>query len=254
MIYEKLLASADKQAAAYLTLIDPDRTTPDQAVKTAEACAKAGVDAFLVGTSVLVTDGLDDIIKAIKSATDLPVILFPGGAGHLSREADALLFLSLVSGRNPTYLIEEHVKASPFIKIFGLEPISTGYMLIESGSSTSVLYMSNTKPIPRDKPEIAQAHALAAQYIGMKLIYLEAGSGADRAVPVEMVKSVADYVETPIEDGPWGARGVGEHVMVQTAPAMANALYDAVGIRFSDLPLSADKIYLALEENGDQEK
>jgi phosphoglycerol geranylgeranyltransferase len=198
LIYKKLLAAADDQGAGYLALIDPDRSTPGQAAKTAVACAEAGVNALLVGTSFLVSDGLDNLIKEIKLATSLPVILFPGSAGHLSREADAVLFLSLISGRNPTYLIEEHVKASPLIKIYGIEPISTGYMLVESGRNTSVLYMSNTKPIPRDKPEIAQAHALAAQYLGMKMIYLEAGSGADKAVPVEMVQAVAEYVETPL--------------------------------------------------------
>jgi len=201
LIYERLLEVVEEKGAGYFTLLDPDRLTSSEAISTAIACAEAGIDAFLVGTSFLVTDRLNSLIREIKSNTRLPVILFPGSVSHLTPEADALLFLSLISGRNPAYLIEEHVKASPLIKIYGIEPIPTGYLLVESGKETSVLYMSNTRPIPRDKPDIAKAHALAAQYLGMKLVYLEAGSGARLPVPTEMVREVCEYVDIPVVVG-----------------------------------------------------
>jgi phosphoglycerol geranylgeranyltransferase len=128
----------------------------------------------------------------------MPVILFPGDATQITAEADAILFLSLVSGRNPMNLIGEQVKGAPRIKEFGIEPISTAYMLVESGAVTSVEFMSNTRPLPRAKPMIAAAHALAAQYMGMRLIYLEAGSGAPQPIPDEMIATVREYVDIPI--------------------------------------------------------
>ena len=198
MIYEKLLAAADDQGAGYLVLIDPDRSTPGQAAKTAVACTEAGVNALLVGTSILVSDGLDNLIKEIKSAASLPVILFPGGAGHLSREAHAVLFLSLISGRNPQHLIGDQVAAAPALKQMGLETIPTGYMLISSGAPTTVEFISNTQPLPRNKPGLAAATALAGQYLGLKIIYLEAGSGADKSVPDEMISAVRDWIDLPL--------------------------------------------------------
>jgi phosphoglycerol geranylgeranyltransferase len=116
----------------------------------------------------------------------------------LSSHADAILFCSLVSGRNPDYLIGEHVKAAPAIKAMKLETIPTGYILIESGRLTAVSYTSHTMPVPRDKPEIAKVHALAAQYLGMKMVYLEAGSGAEQPVPIDLVENVVKYVDLPV--------------------------------------------------------
>ena len=126
------------------------------------------------------------------------MISFPGGASQVVPTADAILFLSLISGRNPELLIGEHVKAAPLIREYGVEAIPTGYMLIQSGTLTSVEFMSNTQPIPRNKVDIAIAHALAAEYLGMKLIYLETGSGAGASVPDEMVQAVVNYVSTPV--------------------------------------------------------
>jgi phosphoglycerol geranylgeranyltransferase len=133
--------------------------------------------------------------------TSVPVIIFPGSYTQVTPEADAILFTSLISGRNPQYLIDEQVKGAPFIKRAGLETIPTGYMLVESGPLTSVQFISGSLPIPRNKADIACAHALAAQYLGMKLVYLEAGSGAEQAVPVEMVSAVADTVDIPLMVG-----------------------------------------------------
>jgi phosphoglycerol geranylgeranyltransferase len=182
----------------YWVLLDPDDFTPDAGADIAFQAQQAGVDAVLIGGSLMHTNHFDSFVDAVKSNVSIPVILFPGDATQLSRHADAVLFLSLISGRNPVNLIGEHVKAAPVIKDYGIEPISTGYMLVESGAVTSVEFMSNTRPLPRNKPMIAAAHALAAQYMGMKMLYLEAGSGAPETVPDDMIKLVRASVDIPI--------------------------------------------------------
>ncbi|HWR81961.1 MAG TPA: geranylgeranylglyceryl/heptaprenylglyceryl phosphate synthase, partial [Candidatus Deferrimicrobium sp.] len=179
-------------------LIDPDRLPEDASLSLVEAAQDCGVDALLVGTSFMLNTTFGQTVKQIKRATTLPVIIFPGSFAQVRPEADAILFTSLISGRNPAYLIDEQVRGAPLVKAFGLEAIPTGYMLIESGRQTSVQYISGTQPIPRTKADIACAHALAAQYLGMKLVYLEAGSGADQTVPIEMVREVAAYVDIPL--------------------------------------------------------
>ena len=127
------------------------------------------------------------LFESLKQSVDIPVISFPGDASQVVPTADALLFLSMVSGRNPELLIGQHVRAAPLLKEYGMEAIPTGYMLIESGTLTSVEYMSSTRPIPRGKKDIAVAHALAAQYLGMKLIYMDSGSGAGESVPGQLI-------------------------------------------------------------------
>ncbi|MCP4702671.1 MAG: geranylgeranylglyceryl/heptaprenylglyceryl phosphate synthase, partial [Gammaproteobacteria bacterium] len=182
----------------YWVLLDPDDFSDGEAAKIAQEAQAAGVDGFLIGGSLLKTNHLDSFITSVKKNVDIPVILFPGDATQISGAADAILFLSLVSGRNPMNLIGEQVKGAPVIKECGIEPISTAYMLIESGAVTSVEFMSNTRPLPRSKPMIAAVHALAAQYMGMRTIYLEAGSGASKPVPNEMVSMVRAYVDIPV--------------------------------------------------------
>jgi putative glycerol-1-phosphate prenyltransferase len=159
------------------------------------------VDGFLVGGSLMVNGDFDFFIEKVKVNTNLPSIIFPGSITQISPFADAILFLSVVSGRNPEHLIGKHVLAAPSIKKSGIEPISTAYILVESGSTTTAIYMSGSLPIPRNKPEIAAATALASEYLGMKLIYLEAGSGADNSVPNEMVKAVSDQCTIPVVVG-----------------------------------------------------
>ena len=194
-IYEKY----DRGKRQYWILLDPEDFEPDEAAKLAHAAEETGaVDAVLIGGSLLQSNSFDAFVNVVRQSVSMPVILFPGDATQLSGHADALLYLSLISGRNPVNLIGEHVKAAPIIRKLGLEPIATGYMLVESGTVTSVEFMSNTRPLPRNKPEIAAAHALAAQYMGMKLIYLEAGSGAARPVPCEMIEKVKKHVDIPI--------------------------------------------------------
>jgi len=197
-ILEHLLRVRDEKGAGFFLLVDPDRAEFDRVIKMAQAAASCGVDAILAGGSFVSCADYDDRMATLKRATDLPVILFPGNSRQVSPHADAVLFLSLISGRNPTYLIEEQVRGAPLIKAYGLEAIPTGYILIESGTVTSVQYVSGTMPIPRNKNDLAMAHALAANYLGMKLVYLEAGSGAARPVPEDMITAVAGYGGLPV--------------------------------------------------------
>jgi putative glycerol-1-phosphate prenyltransferase len=215
------------KGAGFLLLIDPDRISIDRLPSFLTSMEKNGVDGFLVGSSMMSTVNGELVCKSIKESTNLPAILFPGSWHQVTPSADAILFLSLISGRNPDYLISEQVKGAPAVREYGIEAIPTGYMLIESGSTTSVEYVSGTRPIPRDKPEIAKVHALAAEYLGMKLIYLEAGSGAKTPVPDEMVSEVADYVTRPVIVG--GGLRTPEDASAKVA---AGASFVVIGSRF----------------------
>jgi phosphoglycerol geranylgeranyltransferase len=196
--FEHLLTIKRDRGAGYLLLIDPDKIEPAKLPAFIHGATNAGTDAFLVGGSLMLSNEFDRTLKIIKENTTAPVIIFPGGVSQVSSEADAILFLLLISGRNPDYLIGNQVHAAPIIKRMNLEAISTGYMLIEGGNVTSAEFMSNTKPIPREKPDIAVAHALAAELMGLKLLYLEAGSGANQPVPDSMIKKVTKYSSLPV--------------------------------------------------------
>ena len=194
-----LLEVRARRGAGYLTLLDPDRLTLAELEERAQICAAAGADAILVGTSLMLSMAKNaTAFESLREKVNVPVISFPGDAGQVVPTADAILFLSMVSGRNPELLIGQHVRAAPLLKEYGIEVIPTAYMLIESGSLTSTEYMSATRPIPRGKNDIAMAHALAAEYLGMKLVYLETGSGAGNTVPDALVRAVVDYVDAPV--------------------------------------------------------
>jgi phosphoglycerol geranylgeranyltransferase len=195
--YETIL-SQSRDGRAHWVLLDPDDFSVEDGTACAAAAEQSGVKALLIGGSLLYSNHVDAFIAAIKKSVSIPVFLFPGDATQLCAYADALLFLSLVSGRNPVNLIGEHVKAAPIIKKMGLEPIPTAYMLVQSDVVTSVEFMSNTRPLPRTKPMIAAAHALAATYMGMKLFYLEAGSGAHQSVPDDMIAAVRTNCNGPL--------------------------------------------------------
>ena len=197
-IYESLLSTSKTKGAAYLVLVDPDKISPEKLPAFIQQATTAGADAFLVGGSLITDDSFERCIVSIKQNTNVPVVIFPGGVTQISAKADAILFLSLLSGRNPEHLIGDQVLAAPIVKKIGLEAISTAYMLVESGKTTSAEFMSNTRPLPRHKPDIALAHALAAEILGFKLIYLEAGSGADQSVPEEMIGAIAKYCTVPL--------------------------------------------------------
>ena len=187
-----------KSAPGVIALLDPDRTPIKDAERIARFACDEGVKAILIGTSLLVSPYFDKFVKAVKKGSVLPVILFPGGSHQVAPDADAIFFLSLLSGRNPEFLINEQVKVVFVIKAYNLEVIPVGYLLIDSGNYTTVEYVSNTKPIPRNKPEICVAHALAGEFFGMKYIYLEAGSGAKYHVPAEIVANVRKNVNVPL--------------------------------------------------------
>lgn len=179
-------------------LIDPDKSSPADCIKLAEMGTEAEVDLFFVGSSILMSDSFESIVEVLKRSSSIPVVIFPGNAMQISPAADAILFLSLISGRNPELLIGNHVLSAPLIKQSNLEAISTGYMLIDSGTPTSVSYMSNTFPIPHDKNDIATCTAMAGEMLGMKLIYMDAGSGAKFPVSTSMIRDVKKHLEIPV--------------------------------------------------------
>lgn len=194
-----LISEAKKDNRGLLVvLIDPDKITIAECKTFAQSAESKGIDIVLVGGSLLSTNQFGPVIETLKANTKLPVVIFPGSHMQVNQHADAILFLSLISGRNPEYLIGNQVIASPMIKAMKLEPISTGYMIIDSGKPTSASFMSNSLPIPRNKPDIAAVHALAAEYLGMKQVYLEGGSGAENPVPVEMIQMVSKTTSIPI--------------------------------------------------------
>jgi phosphoglycerol geranylgeranyltransferase len=200
-IYDYLLQTIKTKGASYLILLDPDKIAENKLPVFIKHCENSGVDAFLVGGSLMLNNSFEPFIQKTKENTKLPVIIFPGSINQVSPSADAILYLSVVSSRNSDHLIGKHVLAAPLIKKAGIEPISTGYILVESGTTTTAQYMTGSLPIPRNKPEIAAATALAAEYLGMKLIYLEAGSGAENTVPDDMIKAVSDYCSVPVIAG-----------------------------------------------------
>jgi phosphoglycerol geranylgeranyltransferase len=200
-VYQTMLKTKETRGGGFFLLIDPDRIGESQCLSMAESAEEYGVDIILVGSSFLLNSNFGKTVKQVRASTTIPVVIFPGSFAQITPDADAILFTSLISGRNPNYLIDEQMRGAPLVKKFDLEPIPTGYMLIDSGTMTSVQYISGTLPIPQNKPDIAAAHALAAQYLGMKLVYLEAGSGAKNPVPNEMIRMVSSYVNIPVMVG-----------------------------------------------------
>lgn len=197
-VFDNLQSVAQKKGGAYFVLIDPDtRKSAELKDFVREICAQ-GADAILVGGSLILGADFQNSLEIVRENSNLPIIIFPGSLQQLSFDADAILYLSVISGRNPNLLFGDHVIAAPTIKKLNIEPISTGYMLFESGQTTTAEFMSNTKPLPVNKPEIAMAHALAAQYMGMSTVYMEAGSGAQRSIPNQVVKAVSSYIDIPV--------------------------------------------------------
>jgi phosphoglycerol geranylgeranyltransferase len=192
---EKRTAEGQKQLAI---LIDPDKNNGNELIDAAAMAEEAGADYLFVGGSLLTRDNMKNSIDVLKENCKLPVLIFPGNLLQVVDNADAILLLSLISGRNPEMLIGNHIVAAPMIKNSGLEVIPTGYMLIESGKITSVLYMSNTLPIPFDKTDIAVCTAMAGEMLGLKAIFMDAGSGAIHNIPMEMVRAVRQEISVPL--------------------------------------------------------
>jgi phosphoglycerol geranylgeranyltransferase len=200
-IYESLLAKKKKGQKSLAVLIDPDKVDALKIDELTRLAIKADVDFLLVGGSLVISNHLDEVVQLIKKNCNIPVILFPGTPSQVSKFADGLLYLSLISGRNPELLIGQHVISAPFVKQSGLEIISTGYMVIDGGAPTTVSYISNAAPVPADKNEIAMCTAMAGEMLGMKLIYMDAGSGAKRAISEEMISMVSKCIEAPLVIG-----------------------------------------------------
>jgi len=201
LIYKKIVEQTLSGKKQLAVLADPDKSTRGSLKELAELACAAKADYIFIGGSLLTRDNLSFCIETVKRHCHLPVLLFPGSVFQVDEKADALLLLSLISGRNPDMLIGNHVVAAPMIRQSGLEIIPTGYMVIESGKITSVQYMSNTMPLPFDKTEIAVSTALAGEMLGLKIIYLDAGSGALQPVPIEMVMSVKQSIGVPLVVG-----------------------------------------------------
>lgn len=208
-----------------LVLVDPSRTPPEEAARIGRAARDAGAAGVMIGSSFDGTRDTHLVAAALRAAAPgIPVLLFPGSAMQLTDQVDLVLFLSLVSGRNPQYLIEEHVRAVPFLQRHPLPTLSTGYILIDGGRVTSVEAVSQTRPLPADKPELAAAHAVAARLIGMRAIYLDAGSGAQRPVPGAVIHACREATRANGTDGSEGLTlfvGGGIRTPAQAAAARA---------------------------------
>lgn len=197
-IYQRIRTAKSEGRKSFALLIDPDEISLDGLQSLAEQAEETGVDFLFVGGSLLLHNSLSDCLARLRDACDLPLVLFPGTPLQIDPEADALLFLSLISGRNPELLIGQQVISAPYLQHTDLEVIGTGYILIDGGAPTTVSYMSNTTPIPADKPEIAMATALAGEMLGFRLLYLDAGSGARQPISETMIRRVARATTVPL--------------------------------------------------------
>ncbi len=197
-IYPNILKSKANNEKLLAVLLDPDKIDLDDVEILIEKIKQSPATHIFIGGSLVENNILDELIIKIKQNCALPIVLFPGNPSQISNRADAILFLSLISGRNPDFLIEHQVKAAPILKQTQLEIISTGYILIESGAETAVERVSKTPPLNRNNPDLVLATAQAGEMLGNKLIYLEAGSGAKQVVPLAMIKKVSRNIEIPL--------------------------------------------------------
>jgi phosphoglycerol geranylgeranyltransferase len=200
-ILDSIIHHKDNNIKQLAVLIDPDKSDAEHLSHLVKNCNHSGIDYFLVGGSYLSVSTSDKVVRFINEHSTIPCILFPGSPQQICPSAKAVLLLSLISGRNPDLLIGRHVEAAPMLRQSNLEIIPTGYMLIDGGRSTSVSYISNTMPIPADKPEIAAFTALAGTQLGLKLIYMDAGSGALYSIPPNTIKRVRQLIDVPLVIG-----------------------------------------------------
>lgn len=197
-IYHSLTEKKRAGKKSFAVLIDPDKVNDANMEGLIQLSMEAGVDYFLVGGSLVISNYLDECVQLIKQRCNIPVILFPGSPSQVSKYADALLYLSLISGRNPELLIGQHVVSAPVVRKSGLEIMPTGYMVIDGGAPTTVSYISNAAPLPADKNEIAMCTAMAGEMLGMRLLYMDAGSGARKAISESMIQKVSSCIEVPL--------------------------------------------------------
>lgn len=197
-IYDRIVSNKEAGKKQFAVLIDPDDIDIVGIDKLVPLAIEANVDYFFIGGSLIITDNLENSILRIKELCNIPIILFPGSTNQISFKADGLLFLSLISGRNAELLIGKQVEVAPLLINKDIEILSTGYILVDGGRQTTASYMSNTTPLPADKPEIAYSTALAGQLIGFKLIYMDAGSGAKNPISSKMISTVKKSLNIPL--------------------------------------------------------
>jgi len=192
-----LLEKIKAEGSIHITLVDPEKITPTQAARVAENSKVSGTSAMMIGGSTFVSQAhLDGVVKAIKRTVQIPIILFPNNITGISRYADAIWFMSLLNSVDPYFLIGAQILGAPLVKKYGLEPISMGYIIVGEGGTAGIV--GKAIPVPYTKPELAAAHALAGQYLGMHFIYLEGGSGAKKPVPPEMIQTVRHFIDIPL--------------------------------------------------------
>jgi phosphoglycerol geranylgeranyltransferase len=192
-----LLEKIKADGAIHITLIDPEKMTPPQAARVAENSKASGTSAMMIGGSTFVSQAhLDGVANAIRRTVKIPTILFPNNITGISRYADAIWFMSLLNSVDPYFLIGAQILGAPLVRKYGLEPISMGYIIVGEGGTAGIV--GKAIPVPYNKPDLAAAHALAGQYLGMHFIYLEGGSGAKTPVPPEMIRTVKHFIDIPL--------------------------------------------------------
>jgi len=192
-----LRGKIDAEGSIHITLIDPEEVTPPQASKIARKARESETSAIMIGGSTFVSSAhLDDVVKTVKRTVRIPIILFPNNVTGISRYADAIWFMSLLNSADPYFIMGAQILGAPLVRKYGLEPLPMGYIIVGEGGTAGVV--GKAIPIPYNKPELAAAHALAGQYLGMRFVYLEAGSGAKSPVPSDMIRAVKRYVEVPL--------------------------------------------------------
>jgi phosphoglycerol geranylgeranyltransferase len=192
-----LLERIKAEGSIHITLVDPEKVTPPQASRIVENSKTSGTSAIMIGGSTFVSQAhLDAVVKAIRRTVKIPTILFPNNVTGISRHADAIWFMSLLNSVDPYFLIGAQILGAPLVKKYGLEPISMGYVIVGEGGTAGIV--GKALPVPYNKPELAAAHALAGQYLGMRFIYLEGGSGAKNPVPPEMIRTVKHFIDIPL--------------------------------------------------------
>jgi phosphoglycerol geranylgeranyltransferase len=197
-IYSSILNNYNNKVKMFGVLIDPDKQNVAELIKTVKLCNESDVDYFFVGGSIITDGDMQKTTRLIKENSNKPVIIFPGNPDQISDYADAILFLSLISGRNPEFLIGHHVTAAPILKNTNLEVIPTGYLLVDCGTTTTAIYVSDTNPIPYDNAEIAANTALAGEYLGLNLTYIDGGSGAKKSISTAMVSKTREVKNGPL--------------------------------------------------------
>jgi len=197
-IYNQILEKKKEGKKSFALLIDPDKQDKLELISIIKKAEQAKTDYFFVGGSLLTHDSLDSCLSTLKENSDIPVVLFPGNTMQVNDKADGILFLSLISGRNAEMLIGRQVITAPILKQSSLEVLPTGYMLIDSGKPTTVSYMSNTTPIPAEKNSVAACTAIAGEMLGLKIIFMDGGSGAQNPISEEMITTVSKSVDTPL--------------------------------------------------------